>query len=209
MEGTASNTSNSHSPQLNTKVAIGKRKGESHGPGLSLQDVFSDPGNLAGRQQKTLASPEPDRRKLTQLKENGKGKSKKTNAGGRRKLPAQQLKKKKLQMYVTEDEYIKFQHLVQASGKKTMADLLRALVLDKHNSTSIINNVALIKQLDSLGTAMNRIGNNMNQLAKYANIQLKSGKVDLNTMIKYTGIMEKYMKERRELTNAYRALVRK
>ena len=32
----------------NTVIAIGKRKGESCSPALSLQDVFSDPGNSPG-----------------------------------------------------------------------------------------------------------------------------------------------------------------
>ena len=64
MEGTASNTSNSHSPQLNIKVAKGKRKWESYGPALSLQDVFSDSANLVGMQQKTSCLSETEQRKL-------------------------------------------------------------------------------------------------------------------------------------------------
>jgi len=38
---------------LNTKIAEGKRKGESYSPALSLQDVFSDPENSPGFHQKT------------------------------------------------------------------------------------------------------------------------------------------------------------
>ena len=53
----------------NMVIAIGKRKGESGSPALSLQDVFSDPANLEGMQQKTLARPKPDRRKGRNLKE--------------------------------------------------------------------------------------------------------------------------------------------
>ena len=37
----------------NMVIAIGKRKGESYGQALSLQDVFSDPGNSPGIQKKT------------------------------------------------------------------------------------------------------------------------------------------------------------
>jgi len=48
-----------------------------------------------------------------------------------------------------------------------------------------------------------------NHLAKYAILQIKSRKVDPKTMIKYTEQMEQYLKERRELTKAYQALLRK
>ena len=66
----------------------------------------------------------------------------------------------------------------------------------------------LIKHLDNLGLAINRIGNNINQLAKYANIQIKSGKVYTSVIIDFIEVMDKYMQERRELAKAYRALVR-
>ena len=66
----------------------------------------------------------------------------------------------------------------------------------------------LIKQLDRLGVQIGRIGNNINQVAKYANIQNKSGKVDQNTMIRFEKLMQGYLKEQRNLINAYRALVR-
>ena len=52
------------------------------------------------------------------------------------------------------------------------------------------------------------IGNNINQFAKYANIQVKSGKVNTSVIIDFIEVMDKYMMERRELAKAYRALVR-
>ena len=81
-------------------------------------------------------------------------------------------------------------------------------MLDDQKSNSIINNVELIKNLDLIGTEIGRLGNNINQLAKYANIQIKSGKVNTSVIIDFIGVMDRYMKERRELAKAYRALVR-
>ena len=52
------------SSQSNSWVAIGKRKGESYGPALSLQDVFSDSANLSGKQQKTSRLSEIGQGKL-------------------------------------------------------------------------------------------------------------------------------------------------
>ena len=111
-------------------------------------------------------------------------------------------------MHVTELEYTKIQTLYHASGQKTVSDFMRALVLDDQKSYSIINNVELIKHLDPIGTEIGRIGNNINQLAKYANIQVLSGKVDPRTMTKFTDQMDSFLQERRELAKANRALVR-
>ena len=44
--------------QSNLVIAKGKRKGESYGPALSLQDVFSDSANAHGIQQKTSCQSE-------------------------------------------------------------------------------------------------------------------------------------------------------
>ena len=131
-----------------------------------------------------------------------------TRTGGRKNLPATELKTRKLQLHVTELEYVNIKLLYSASGKKTVSDFMRALILDKDKSNSIINNVKLIKHLDVIGKEIGRIGTNINQLAKYANIQNKSGKVDPKTMIRFTDQMDSYLQERRELAKAYRALVR-
>ena len=111
-------------------------------------------------------------------------------------------------MHVTEIEYKKIQVLYHASGNKTVSDFMRVMVLDETKSNSIINNVELIKHLDVIGIEIGRIGNNINQLAKYANIQIKSGKVNTSVIIDFIEVMDKYMQERRELAKAYRALVR-
>ena len=123
-------------------------------------------------------------------------------------MPGDQLKTKKLQMHVTEQEFMKIQGLYQHSGKKSLSDFMRVLVLDEKKNNSIRNNVELIRQLDNIGSELARIGNNINQLAKYANIQILSGKMDRRTMDKFTRQMERYLKERSELAKAYRAMVR-
>ena len=137
-----------------------------------------------------------------------KNQLKNARAGGRENLPAIELKTKKLQIHLTELEYTKIQVLYHASGKKTLSDFMRALVLDEKKSGFIRNNVELIKHLDNLWLAISRIGNNINQLAKYANIQIKSGKVNTSVIIDFMEVMDKYMQARRELAKAYRALVR-
>ena len=195
--------------QSNRVIAKGKRKGESYGQALSLQDVFSDSANLAGMQQKTSCLSETGQGNLVATPKKGmKNQPGNTRPGGRKSLPATELKTRKLQLHVTELEYANIKLVYNASGKKTVSDFMRALILDKDKSNSIINKVELIKHLDVIGNEIGRIGNNINQLAKYANIQIKSGKVDQKTMIRFTDQMDSYLKERRELAKAYRALVR-
>jgi hypothetical protein len=56
-----------HSSLLSTMIAEGKRKRDSCGQALSLQDVFSDSANLEGMQQKTSAQSETGQGKEAQL----------------------------------------------------------------------------------------------------------------------------------------------
>jgi hypothetical protein len=195
--------------QSNRIIAKGKRKGERFGQALSLQDVFSDSANLAGMHQKTSSLSEIGQGKLVATPKKGmKNQPGNARTGGRKNLPATELKTRKLQLHVTELEYANIKLVYSASGKKTISDFMRALILDKDKSNSIINKMELIKHLDVIGKEIGRIGNNINQLAKYANIQIKSGKVDPKTMIRFTDQMDSYLQERRELAKAYRALVR-
>jgi len=94
------------------------------------------------------------------------------------------------------------------SGKRYLSDFLRILILDEQKSRSIVNKKDLIKQLDKIGVQIGKIGNNINQIAKYANIQHKSGKIDQGTLNRFNDQMEQYLKEQQNLVKAYRALAR-
>ena len=81
----------------------GKIKEVSYGPAVSLQDVFSDSANLAGMQQKTSCLSETGQGKLVATPKKGmKNQPGNTRIGGRKNLPATELKTRKLQMHVTE-----------------------------------------------------------------------------------------------------------
>lgn len=193
---------------LNPSIAIGKRKEESGMLALSLQDVFSDSANLAGRQKKTLPLFETEQGKEAQLQKKEGQNPRTTSKGGRKKLQANQKRTIKLQIHVNAREYEILTEQHQISGLRYLSDYLRILILDEKKSRIIINKKKLIKQLDGIGAKISKIGNNINQIAKYANIQNKSGKVDQNTMIRFEKLMQDYLKEQRMLINAYRALVR-
>jgi len=196
------------SSQSSKNIAEGKRKGNSVGPVLSLQDVFSDPANPEGRQKKTSRPFANEQEKETQLKANKIGKKKQKTRGGRRKIPTVELRTKKLQMYMTLEEYNTFLKQYNQSGRSTMADYLRVLVLNKKSSRSMVDRVKLIRHLDFIGMQVARIGNNINQLAKYVNIQMKTGKIDHQTITRFNNQMDRYLKQHGKLTKAYRAMVK-
>ena len=65
-----------------------------------------------------------------------------------------------------------------------------------------------IVTVDAIGTQIGKIGNNINQIAKYANIQVKMNKMDQRTLERFNKQIEAYLDEERNLINAYRALAR-
>ncbi len=197
-----------HSSQSNVSVAEGKKKEESYGPAVSSQDVFSDSENLAGRHQKTLPMFANEHGKMTQLQKKENQKHKTTRKGGRKKLRESQKRSIKLQVHVTQQEYEKLKEQYQISGILYLSDFLRILILNERKSRSIMNKRELIRQLDQTGAQISRIGNNINQIAKYANIQLISGKIDQRTLNRFNQFMENYLEEQRSLVRAYRALAK-
>ena len=72
----------------------------------------------------------------------------------------------------------------------------------------MINKKELTKRLDGIEVQFGRIGNNINQIAKFANIQLKTGKIDQRTLNNFNEQMEQYLKAQQNLLKAYRALAR-
>jgi uncharacterized protein Veg len=204
MRAETSKQTENTSSQSGKSIAEGKRKGESYGEGLSLQDVFSDSGSATGSLQKTSLPSDTERRKGAQLEK----KVNRKQRGGRRKLEQNQKRLIKLQAHVTAMEYEKLNDQFRATGMRYFSDYLRLLILDKGKTRSITNKQELIKQLDKIGIQINRLGNNINQIAKYANFQLKSGKIDQRTIERFNNLMEDYLKEERNLINAYRALAR-
>ena len=134
--------------QSNRIIAKGKRKGESYGQALSLQDVFSDSANSRGIQQKTSRPPKMNGRKGAQLQKMGDEKTKRNTKGGRKKLHPNQRRTIKLQVHVTNQEFDRTERQFHLSRERYLSDYLRISILDERKSRTIINKKDLIKQLD-------------------------------------------------------------
>lgn len=196
------------SQTANHLTVEGKMKAPIGTPAPLLQDVFPESASTTDSTQKTLAPSDTGQGKRAQL-ENEKGqKRQKSRPGGRRKLNASERREIKLQLHVTKDEYDLLKTLWQASGQRFISDYLRSMVLEPGKAKNLVNNSALIRQLDKTGTTLSKIGSNINQLARYANIQMKTGKIDQRTMVQFNLRMDQYLREQKELSKAYRALVR-
>jgi len=66
----------------------------------------------------------------------------------------------------------------------------------------------LLAKLDAVGTAISRIGNNVNQIAKMAHLAEKEGKIPVSVLQNFDDVMANYNKIAKELSKAYRSLLR-
>src|ERR1700761_2133766 len=80
---------------------------------------------------------------------------------------------KKIDARFTEEEYRQIEKLEVAFGLKK-SDLVRLRLLE-NSAAMVVNSKELILSLDEIGTELGRAGNNINQLARYANTLRKKG----------------------------------
>ena len=106
----------------------------------------------------------------------------------------------------TEDEY------------KTVSDLEKELAISKTElirmrilsdaKRTVINSKELIRNLDAIGAEMGRVGNNINQLAKHANILKLQGALNPLVVEKFNGLFEDYIQVQQMLEVALRKIIR-
>ncbi len=113
---------------------------------------------------------------------------------------------KKIDARFTEAEYKTIQALEKELGvRKT--DLVRSRLLE-NAPAMVLNAKELIRSLDSISAEIGRSGNNINQLARYANI-LNNKKV-LSPMVaeRFNMLFEQYLLNQKMLEASLRKVVR-
>jgi len=119
------------------------------------------------------------------------------------------LKKKrtfKIDVRFTEDEYKLVTEMEQTLGL-SKTHLVRSRLLNS-GSVTVVNAKQLIKELGILGTELGRSGNNINQLAHYANnLKLKD---ILSPVVaeRLELLMQDHLRQRAELNTILRKLIR-
>lgn len=133
----------------------------------------------------------------------------KKNVGRKKKENSLKLKYP-IKTYLNEEEHKKVMSDFEGSGIKKFSVYLRKKINLKSGShNSMVNNVELIRRLDKIGAEISRIGNNINQFARYSNILIQDNRVDNDLLEKFSNEMGKYIKTRKELINAYRTISNK
>ena len=113
---------------------------------------------------------------------------------------------KKVDARFTEDEYRIILELEKTLGvRKT--DLVRTRLL-ANAPQILINAKELITAIDAIGTELRRAGNNINQLARYANTLQKSGRLSANIIEQFNIVLSAYLQNQEQLEITLRKIIR-
>jgi hypothetical protein len=113
---------------------------------------------------------------------------------------------KKITARFTDDEYKLIEKLETTLGiNKT--DLVRMRLLENAPAV-ILNAKELITAIDEIGPELGRCGNNINQLAKYANILQKKGRCDPSVIDQLNGFLAGYLERQEQLEISLRHVIR-
>jgi hypothetical protein len=130
----------------------------------------------------------------------------KTNRSKGRPVKQQGKRTRKIDARFTEDEYKVILELEKTLGIRK-SDLVRNRLL-RDAQLTIVNARELIGFLDSAGAELARCGNNINQLAKYANILNKKGVLSPIICERFNLLFEQYIGNQRTLEAALRKIIR-
>lgn len=112
----------------------------------------------------------------------------------------------RLQLFVSYPEYDALVTEYKATGLHSMSAFLRKKVIGK--GIIIPDTRTLQMNLDKIGHQYERIGNNINQIAKKVNQYHMEGYFPVGTLDEYNELMHDYQSKTEELSRAYRALLR-
>lgn len=135
-------------------------------------------------------------------------KSKFKPRGGRHKIDKAVALSHQLKFNINDEEYRHLMNAFSSSGVKKMSEYLRNRLIET-KGLYLHDPKAILKTLDDLGESVGRIGNNINQLAKYANVLTLKEKEDFEVIAEMNTLLKQYSLERKEMTLAIRALLRK
>lgn len=113
---------------------------------------------------------------------------------------------KKIDARFTEEEY----NQVLALEKElqiSKTELVRMRVLNGAKQI-VINSKELIKHLDAIGAEMGRIGNNINQLARHANVLNLQNALSPDVAVRFNELLDDYIGIQQQLETALRKIIR-
>ncbi len=113
---------------------------------------------------------------------------------------------KKIDARFTEDEYKTVLDLEKTLGV-SRSDLIRTRLLENAPHV-LINAKELIMAIDTIGSELGRAGNNINQLARYANILQKRGRMTPDIIAQFNVLLSGYLENQQHLAITLRKIIR-
>lgn len=107
---------------------------------------------------------------------------------------------------LTEDEFKQIQALETSLGITRM-ELIRTRVL-QHSNKVLVNATDLLNQLNILGAELGRSGNNINQLAKHANVLNKQGAMNDSILAEFNILFRYYITTHQNIEVVMRHIIR-
>jgi cation transport regulator ChaC len=113
---------------------------------------------------------------------------------------------KRFEMRLTEEEEKQLVNLEKQLGL-TRSEIIRKCVLEK-SGTLIINSQNLLITLDTIGVELGRSGNNVNQLARHANVLNKRGLLNESVVKEFNKLFSEYTRIRNDTEKSLRQIIR-
>ena len=107
---------------------------------------------------------------------------------------------------LTEEEFSELIRIQKASGMNRM-ELIRKRVLGSGTAVTV-NMKEVLGELDTIGAELGRAGNNINQLARHANILTRQQRLDPGVVAEFNALFTEYIRTQRELEKTLRQLLR-
>lgn len=112
----------------------------------------------------------------------------------------------KIDVRFTEAEYRQVEQMEKELGIGK-AELVRRKLL--HDGKGLaVNSVELLNRLDAVSLELSRSGNNINQLARYANRLQKRGLLSAQVIDEYARLLRRHENDQMELAMLFRKLIR-
>ncbi len=113
---------------------------------------------------------------------------------------------KQLQLYVTQQEYDLLMKEYHISDLPSVSAYLRKKVIG--NGIIIPDATDIKDKLDQIGYQYERIGNNINQVARKVNLYHKNGSFPVSELEHYNQLMLQHLKVTVELSRSFRVFLR-
>lgn len=111
-----------------------------------------------------------------------------------------------LKAKLTDEEHKQVLALVRQLGV-SRSELVKSRLLAEQRPV-LVNGAELLSLLDGLGAELGRSGNNINQLARHANILNKRGMLDGEVVLEFNDLFAVYLRQHQEIQKLMRSLIR-